>query len=35
VYPALKDHLLLCCTEVVTRDDIDGLVAALREAGHA
>jgi len=34
-YPALKDHLLLCCTEVATRDDIDGLVAALREAGRA
>jgi len=34
-YPALKDHLLLCCTEVVTRGDIDELVAALREAGHA
>jgi glycine dehydrogenase subunit 1 len=34
-YPSLKDHLLLCCTEAVTRDDIDALVAALREAAHA
>jgi glycine dehydrogenase subunit 1 len=34
-YPSLKGHLLFCCTEVATRDDIDGLVAALREASHA
>ena len=25
-YPSLKDHLLFCCTEVATRDDIDALV---------
>jgi glycine dehydrogenase subunit 1 len=34
-YPTLTHHLLLCCTEVATRDDIDTLVAALREAAHA
>jgi glycine dehydrogenase subunit 1 len=34
-YPALRNHVLLCCTETTTRDDIDGLVAALREASHA
>jgi glycine dehydrogenase subunit 1 len=33
-YPKLKGHLLLCCTEVATREDIDGLVGALREASH-
>jgi glycine dehydrogenase subunit 1 len=34
-YPSLAGHALFCCTEVVTRDDIDGLVSALREASHA
>jgi glycine dehydrogenase subunit 1 len=33
-YPALKGHLLFCCTETVTRDDIDALVAVLSEAAH-
>lgn len=30
-YPALADHMLLCCTETNTREEIDALVAALNE----
>ncbi|MBI1257085.1 MAG: aminomethyl-transferring glycine dehydrogenase subunit GcvPA [Chloroflexi bacterium] len=31
-YPDLKDHMLICCTEVNTKEEIDLLVAMLREA---
>jgi len=34
-HPSLENHLLLCCTEMATREDIDELVAALREVVHA
>lgn len=30
-YPHLKDHMLVCVTEMNTKDEIDALVAALRE----
>lgn len=33
-YPELKGHMLLCVTEVNTRDDIDDLVEALREVAE-
>ena len=29
-YPRLKDHMLLCVTEMNSRDEIDDLVAALQ-----
>ena len=31
-YADLKDHMLICCTEVNTKEEIDLLVAMLREA---
>jgi len=31
-YPELENALLLCCTEVTTREQVDSLVAAVREA---
>jgi len=34
-YPALKDHMLIAVTEMMSRDDIDALVAILSEAPHA
>ncbi|MCS7054662.1 MAG: aminomethyl-transferring glycine dehydrogenase subunit GcvPA [Thermoflexales bacterium] len=30
-YPELQDHMLLCCTETNTREEIDALVEALAE----
>ncbi|MFN4294125.1 MAG: glycine dehydrogenase, partial [Thermoflexales bacterium] len=30
-YPELRDHMLLCCTETNTREEIDALVEALAE----
>ena len=30
-YPELKNHLLVCATEMVTRDAIDRMVAVYRE----
>jgi glycine dehydrogenase subunit 1 len=33
-YPELKDHMLLACTEVNTRQEIDGLVNVLTEVTH-
>jgi glycine dehydrogenase subunit 1 len=33
-YPALKDHMLVAVTEMVSRDDIDMLVEVLREVSH-
>jgi glycine dehydrogenase subunit 1 len=34
VYPELQDHMLLACTEVNTRQEIDGLVNVLTEVTH-
>ncbi len=34
-YPALKDHMLLAVTEMNSKDQIDDLVQALKEAVHA
>jgi len=31
-YPHLKDHMLVCATEMNTKDEIDGLVEGLKEA---
>ena len=31
-YDYLQDHMLICCTEVNTKEEIDLLVATLREA---
>jgi len=33
-FPSLKDHMLIAVTEMVTRDEIDGLVDALSEVQH-
>ena len=33
-YPTLKDHLLIAVTEMNTREEIDALVEALKEADH-
>ncbi len=33
-YPHLQDHMLVCVTEMNTRQEIDDLVAALREIGE-
>jgi glycine dehydrogenase subunit 1 len=33
-YPGLQDHMLVCVTEVVTREEIDHLVEALRTAAR-
>jgi glycine dehydrogenase subunit 1 len=33
-YPELKDHMLVACTEVNTRQEIDGLVNVLTEVTH-
>ncbi len=33
-YPTLKDHMLIAVTEINSRDEIDDLVAALKEAGN-
>ncbi len=33
-YPALKDHLLICVTEMKSKDDIDYLAAVLKEVSH-
>jgi len=33
-YPHLKDHMLLCVTEMNSRDDIEALVEALEHAGE-
>jgi glycine dehydrogenase subunit 1 len=33
-YPALKNHMLLAVTELISKDDIDGLCEALEEAAH-
>jgi glycine dehydrogenase subunit 1 len=33
-YPALKDHMLLAVTEMNTKEEIDALVEALKEAHH-
>jgi glycine dehydrogenase subunit 1 len=30
-YPALKNHMLVCCTETNTREEIDALIEALAE----
>ncbi|HQX74790.1 MAG TPA: hypothetical protein PL074_00665, partial [Thermoflexales bacterium] len=30
-YPELKDHMLVCCTETNTKDEIDALAGALAE----
>jgi len=32
-YPALENHMLVCVTEVIRREEIDALVDALAEAG--
>ena len=34
-YPELEGHMLLCCTEMTSRADIDLLAHALGEASHA
>jgi glycine dehydrogenase subunit 1 len=34
VYPELKDHMLVACTEVNTRQEIDALVNVLMEVTH-
>jgi glycine dehydrogenase subunit 1 len=34
-YPELKNHMLLAVTEMNSREEIDGLAAALAEVGHA
>ena len=34
VYPELQDHMLVACTEVNTRQEIDGLVNVLTEVTH-
>jgi glycine dehydrogenase subunit 1 len=34
VYPDLKSHMLLACTEVNTRQEIDGMVNVLTEVTH-
>ncbi|MBN2677827.1 MAG: aminomethyl-transferring glycine dehydrogenase subunit GcvPA [Anaerolineaceae bacterium] len=34
-YPALEGHMLLACTEMTTRQEIDGLVNILTEVTHA
>ena len=34
LYPELKDHMLIACTEVNTRHEIDGLVNVLMEVTH-
>ena len=31
VYPGLEDHMLVAVTEMISRDEIDHLVAALEE----
>ena len=31
IYRDLRDHVLLCCTERITRADVDAFVAALAE----
>ena len=31
-YRDLRDHVLMCCTERNTSDDIDAFVAAVRES---
>jgi glycine dehydrogenase subunit 1 len=33
-YPALENHMLICVTEVISREEIDTLVEALAEAGR-
>jgi glycine dehydrogenase subunit 1 len=33
-YPTLKDHMLLCVTEVNSKEEIDILVEALKEAAQ-
>jgi len=33
-YPQFKDHMLLCVTEMNTREDIEGLVTALKEIAN-
>ena len=32
-YAHLNQHMLICCTEMNTRNDIDRLISALRESG--
>jgi glycine dehydrogenase subunit 1 len=34
-YPARRDSMLICCTEMNSREEIDRLVVALQEAGNA
>jgi glycine dehydrogenase subunit 1 len=34
-YPELKNHMLLAVTEMNSREEIDGLAAALAEVGNA
>jgi glycine dehydrogenase subunit 1 len=33
-YPHLENHMLLCVTEVISREEIDALVDALAEAAE-
>jgi len=33
-YPELAGHMLLCCTELTSRADVDLLASALKEASH-
>jgi glycine dehydrogenase subunit 1 len=33
-YPGLQNHMLLCVTEVIRREEIDALVEALAEAAR-
>jgi glycine dehydrogenase subunit 1 len=33
-YPEMKDGMLVCCTEMNSRDEIDAFVSALKEAGN-
>ena len=34
VYPSLKNHMLVAVTEMLSKQDIDDFVDALKEAAH-
>jgi glycine dehydrogenase subunit 1 len=34
-YPEMKNCMLVCCTEMNSREEIDRFVSALKEAGNA